>query len=103
MLVGWVGDLDKLDQRGFGSGPGDLDRRDQRLGLDRRVISTSSISGGFPLVEQAASAASCRVETTVCLGWWAGSVISTSSISGGWLDRRVISTGSISGWGSIGG
>ncbi|OBA67303.1 hypothetical protein A5777_17165 [Gordonia sp. 852002-10350_SCH5691597] len=62
-----------------------------------------SIGGGLLLVEQAASAASCRVETTVRLCWWAGSVISTSSISGGLARGRVISTGAISGWGSIGG
>ncbi|KNA90421.1 Uncharacterised protein [Mycobacteroides abscessus subsp. abscessus] len=66
------------------------------------MISTSSISGGrsisggLLLVEQAASVASCRVETTVRLCWWARSVISTSSISGGGLDQRLGGARSIS-------
>ncbi|OBC04033.1 hypothetical protein A5788_20795 [Gordonia sp. 852002-50816_SCH5313054-c] len=34
-------------------------------GGDGSISGGSSISGAFPLVEQAASVASCRVETTV--------------------------------------
>jgi len=91
------------------------------------VISTSSISGpgsisrvgsiggAFPLVEQAASVASCRVETTVCLSGvgsisgalplveQAASVASCRVETTAHLCVGVISTSSISEVSSIGG